>query len=157
MDSVIDRLLGLGKWLVVPVVALLFLQWPLRDLLQAYSREANDLGQILFAFYIALAVTAATRANAHIAVDSLAQRYSDTTRRTLHRLCSGAVLIPWAAFVVWSGRSFVTISLIQFERFQDTGHPGYFLIKIAVLLLAVLVLTAGIVDAVRPTHSRPRS
>ena len=31
--------------LVLPVSLLLFLQWPLRDLVHAGSREANDLAQ----------------------------------------------------------------------------------------------------------------
>ena len=45
----IDRGLGwlieAGRWLVLPVALVLFLQWPLRDWVQAWSREANDLGQ----------------------------------------------------------------------------------------------------------------
>ena len=31
--------------LVLPVSLLLFLQWPLRDLVQAYSIESNDLAE----------------------------------------------------------------------------------------------------------------
>src|SRR5262249_28007375 len=44
LDATIARLLGWGAWLALPVVTLLFLQWPLRDLVHGYSREANDLG-----------------------------------------------------------------------------------------------------------------
>ena len=43
--------------LVLPLALLLFAQWPLRDLVQAHSREANDLAQIIFALYMAVAVT----------------------------------------------------------------------------------------------------
>ena len=60
----VDRLLGAlmraGRWLAPLLALLLFAQWPLRDWVQAYSREANDLAQIGFAFYVSLAVTAAT-------------------------------------------------------------------------------------------------
>jgi hypothetical protein len=45
--------------LVVPLALLLFAQWPLRDGVQAYSRQANDAAQILFAVYAAVAITAA--------------------------------------------------------------------------------------------------
>jgi len=35
--------------LALPLALLLFLQWPLRDLVHKFSREANDLGQVAFA------------------------------------------------------------------------------------------------------------
>ena len=65
-----DRALG---WLVLPVALALFLQWPLRDFVKAYSREANDLGQWVFALYASLAMTFAAREHAHLAVDAIAQ------------------------------------------------------------------------------------
>ena len=60
----------------------------LRDIVHGYAREANDLGQIFFALYVAVSVTAATRAGTHLAADTLAQRYSATTRR--RRWCSSS-------------------------------------------------------------------
>jgi TRAP-type mannitol/chloroaromatic compound transport system permease large subunit len=48
---------------------------PLRDLAHAYSIEVNDLAQWLFALYVGLAVTDATRTGAHLAADVLARRY----------------------------------------------------------------------------------
>ena len=53
LDRLIAGVVSLGGLLALPVVLLLFLQWPLRDLVRAYSREANDLGQWLFALYVA--------------------------------------------------------------------------------------------------------
>jgi len=47
----VDRLVGLlvagAKWLALPLITLLFLQWPLRDVVRGWSREANDLGQVV--------------------------------------------------------------------------------------------------------------
>ena len=146
LDKLLDGILGWAKWLVLPVVVLLFLQWPLRDLVQQYSREANDLGQILFAIYVALAVTAATRAGAHNAVDALARHYRPEVRRRHHQCCSGLILLPWAAFIAWSARPMVIASLGQLERFQDTLNPGYYVIKIAVWILASTVVMAAVVD-----------
>ena len=45
VDRAVGRLIGAGRWLVLPVALILFLQWPLRDFVRAWSREANDLGQ----------------------------------------------------------------------------------------------------------------
>ena len=96
LDWVLGRTLSTLKWLAIPIGLLLFLQWPLRDYVKAYSREANDLGQWLFALYVAAAVTAATRAGTHLAVDTLAKRYSARTRRRLRHICNLVALAPWA-------------------------------------------------------------
>ena len=96
----LDRALGAcvraGRWLAPAVTLLLFLQWPLREWIQAYSREANDLAQVLFAWYVALALTAATRARAHLAVDALVAHSDPRGRRRLDRIAAGVVLLPAA-------------------------------------------------------------
>src|SRR5437764_14177883 len=104
----VDRLIGWlvagAKWLALPLITLLFLQWPLRDLVRSYSREINDLGQIAFALFVALSVTAATRAHTHLAADLLARRYSERTRRWLQRSGAALGLLPWALFVLVASR-----------------------------------------------------
>jgi len=152
--AVIDRTLGwlvrAGGVLVLPVSLLLFLQWPLRDWVQAYSREANDLAQVLFALYVALAITAATRRQAHLAADALARRYATETRARLQRIAAVVVLVPWALFVLWSTYPIVIQSVRQLESFPDTFNPGYFLLKVAVVLMALAVATQALVTAMRP-------
>ena len=46
-------------------------------------------------------------------------------------------------------------SALLLERFADTNNPGYFVIKLALLLLALLVLAEGVIEMFRPA-SRPR-
>ena len=99
LDRWTERALSVLQWLALPLVALLFLQWPLRDLVRAYSVQANDAAQIIFALYVAASVTAATRAGTHLAADALAQRYSARTRRGLKKAIAIA-LMPWALFVL---------------------------------------------------------
>ena len=89
--------------LVLPVSLLLFLQWPLRELVQAGSREANDLAQILFALFVAVALTAATRDRAHLAADVLARRYPPIWRERLWRAACLLVVVPASLFVIGSG------------------------------------------------------
>src|SRR5882724_4661978 len=100
LDGVLGRTLSALKWLAIPIGLLLFLQWPLRDYVKAYSREANDLGQWLFALYVAVAVTAATRAGTHLAVDTLAKHYRARTRRILVHVCNLVSLGPWAVLIL---------------------------------------------------------
>ena len=145
----LDRLIGYAvaaaKWLALPLITLLFLQWPLRDLFRGYSREANA-----FAFFVALSVTAATRAGTHLAADVLAWQYSARTRRRLNQISAAAGLLPWALFVLIAGKGAVISSIRDLEAFQDSGNGGYFLIKIALWVMAAAILGQSLVDIFRP-------
>src|SRR5215210_1160081 len=152
LDRLVAAILSAGRWLLLPVVLLLFLQWPLRDIARLYSREANDLGQWLFALYVAMAFTAATRAHTHLAADTLARLDSDRTRSRLARCGALFALVPWALFIIIGGAHLVIPSVMMREAFRDTGNPGYFLIKLALWLLSGLVLAQSIVDILRPRH-----
>jgi TRAP-type mannitol/chloroaromatic compound transport system permease small subunit len=146
LDRGVAAILQALKWLAIPICLLLFLQWPLREFFRAYSREANDLGQWLFALYIAGSVTAATRAHTHLATDALARRYSPRVRRWLSRFGGFLALAPWAVFIVISATPTILAALSATERFPDTGNPGYFIVKLALWLLAGLVLASLAVD-----------
>lgn len=150
LDRLITAVIAATQWLALPLVLLLFLQWPLRDLLRAYSREANDLGQICFAIFVAVSVTAATRAGTHLAADTLAQRYSPRTRHRIRRFGALLGLAPWALFILWSSRQTVVSSLSLLERFADTDNPGYFIIKLVLWIMAVLLLMQAVIDVTRP-------
>ena len=134
--------------LVLPLAGLLFAQWPLRDLLQAYSREANDLAQILFALYMAVAVTAASRWGTHLAAGR--SRLSPRAASIAMLLCVG----PWSAFLLWTAAAPVWASLRTLEKFPETLNPGFFLVRAALWLLALLVLLHALVQAWRspPAH-----
>jgi TRAP-type C4-dicarboxylate transport system permease small subunit len=73
LDRLIATIIAAAQWLALPLILLLFLQWPLRDIVHAYSSQANDLGQIVFALYVAVSISAATRAGTHLAADAMAQ------------------------------------------------------------------------------------
>lgn len=150
LDRLIGQVVAVAKWLALPLIVLLFLQWPLRDLFRGFSREANDLGQVAFALLVAVSVTAATRAGTHLAADLLAQRYSARTRRRLKQIGAAAGLLPWALFVLIAGKTTVLSSLRDLESFQDSGNPGYFLVKVALWVMAALILGQSLVDIFRP-------
>jgi TRAP-type mannitol/chloroaromatic compound transport system permease small subunit len=156
LDRLIGWLIAGAKWLALPLITLLFLQWPLRDFVRAWSREANDLGQVAFALFVALSVTAATRAHTHLAADLVAQRYSPRARRWLERLGAALGLLPWAVFVLIASRSAVLTSVRLHESFQDSGNPGYFLIKIALWVMALAITGQALVDIVRPINADKR-
>ncbi len=149
LDRLIGQIVAAIDWLALPLIVLLFLQWPLRDVLRMFSREANDLGQVVFAFFVAASVTAATRARTHLAADFLARRYTARVRRRLHQLGTIFGLLPWALFVLVASRATVVSSLRDLEAFQDSGNPGYFLIKLALWLMAILIVGQSLADIFR--------
>ena len=151
LDRLMGNVLRAAQWLTLPLVMLLFLQWPLRDAMRCCSREANDLGQIVFALFVAFSVTAATRAGTHLAADALAQRYSLRVRHRIRQFGALFGLVPWALFVLIASKPQVLSAIGTRESFPDTANPGYFIIKLAVWITALMILAQAIVDVARPT------
>ena len=140
----LQRVMLLASLLVLPLALLLFAQWPLREWVQAGSLLANDTAQILFAFYVAVGITAASRANTHLAAPRSARMASRRTRlwrAVLMLLCLG----PWLLFMLWSATPLIAASVLHLDRFGETLTPGYFLIKVALGVVLLLVL----IDAVQ--------
>lgn len=143
-NRLVALLCGLAGLLAFPLVLLLFAQWPLRELLQAFSRQANDAAQLLFALYIAVAITAASRARVHLA--SLRPDHLTTQRPRWQAWALLACTAPWAVFMLWAGWPVVAASVLSLEHFGETLNPGYFIVKLAMVLLLVLVLLDGILQ-----------
>jgi hypothetical protein len=140
--------------LVLPLAWLLFAQWPLREWVQAYSRQANDAAQIVFALYVAVAITAASQANTHLA--ALKTMARDTRRAALWR--AGLMLAcvgPWAVFMLWAATPHVVASVLGLERFAETLTPGYFVIKLALGLLLLLVLGDALANSWAAWRRKP--
>ncbi|MBC5767795.1 C4-dicarboxylate ABC transporter substrate-binding protein [Ramlibacter albus] len=128
-------LLHTSAWLVLPLALLLAAQWPLRDVVAAGSRQANDLAQLVFAVYMAVAVSAATRADVHLAARA---RHAGGGRARAWALFM--CVVPWALFVLVASLAPLWSSLQQLERFPETMNPGYFVIKLALALMLLLAL-----------------
>lgn len=159
-DNPIDRALDAFTVALMPltiiVTLLLFLQWPLRDLVHAGSTQANDLAQWLFALYVALSIRQATRHHAHLTARSDLAAACDPTspQRSRWRAAGAALcLLPWAAFLLVAGWPEVRQAVGSGERFPETDNPGYFMTHVAMLLLALLASWQGARDlwcALRP-------
>jgi len=155
LQGALDAFTTAGAWLVLPLVALLCVQWPLRDVVAAGSRQANDIAQWIFALYVALAVRHATRRRAHIAADAWAAAHlAPRTRAAIDRFGLVLCTLPWALYVLASGALPVWRSLTQLEAFPDTFNPLYFVIKASAWLLAAMHALQAIVDACAPLPAR---
>ena len=153
LDRAVAFVLAAGTWLVLPVSFLLFAQWPLRDLVHGYALQANDLAQWLFALYVALALTYATRTRAHLAADAFAHRYPEVARQWIARAGGFLAVAPWALFILIASGPAVWQSVRGLEHFPETFDPGYFVIKIALWLLALLALVQAAIGLCRPPET----
>jgi TRAP-type C4-dicarboxylate transport system permease small subunit len=143
-DRAVATVIAAGQWLVLPVSLLLFAQWPLRDLVHAYAIQANDLAQWMFALYVSLALTFATRERTHLAADAFAHRYSPRTRRRIAAIGGFLCVAPWALFILVVSAPSVWQSIGELEEFPETYDPGYFIVKAATWLLALLALAQAL-------------
>jgi TRAP-type C4-dicarboxylate transport system permease small subunit len=148
-DQAVAAAIAAGQWLVLPVSLLLFAQWPLRDVLHAYALQANDLAQWMFALYVSVALTFATRERTHLAADALAHRYSQETRGRIARIGGFLCVAPWSLFILVVSAPAVWQSIRGLERFPETYDPGYFIIKAAAWLLALLALAQAVLGVRR--------
>jgi len=144
VEKGMNRLIAVSGLLVLPLAALLLAQWPLRELIQAYSRQANDAAQVLFALYVAVAVTAASKSHTHLA--SLQPHTGNASRPRWHAWALLACVAPWALFMLWASWPLVLASVASFERFGETLTPGYFVIKLAMALMLLLALAEGLLE-----------
>jgi hypothetical protein len=55
-------------------------------------------------------------------------------------------LLPWTGLILWSGADIAARSLGVLERFPDTFNPGYFIIKLAMMLLALLLFAQTVLE-----------
>jgi hypothetical protein len=64
-------------------------------------------------------------------------------------LCVG----PWALFMLWATTPIVVESVRHWEKFGETLTPGYFLIKVALALLVILVLIEALLQVMPHAES----
>jgi TRAP-type mannitol/chloroaromatic compound transport system permease small subunit len=145
LADAIDRLVGgigrLAAWLVLPVVAALFCQVPLREFVHVGYVTSNDIGQILHAAIVVIGIPYVLQQGRHVRVDIFYQRFAPRRRALVDLLGTALFVLPWLAILGWYGWPIARNSLALREAFPDTWTPGYFLIK-ALLLLFVLLLGA---------------
>ncbi|SEB21882.1 C4-dicarboxylate ABC transporter substrate-binding protein [Variovorax sp. YR216] len=135
--------------LALAITLLLFLQWPLRDWIGKGSTQANDLAQWLFALYVAVAINHARRRGAHLVARPDIPPSGAGGLARLRRIGAPLCVLPWAVFLVVSAAPPVGQSVRALELFPDSFNPGYFMIKVALMLMGLLMAAQAALDLVR--------
>ena len=149
IDGFVDGVGRLASWLVLGVVATLFLQIPMREFVHYGHREVNDFGQILHATVFMIGVAYAMRWDAHVRVDIFRQRMGPRTRAALELAGILLFLVPWLVIVTRSSIPIVLNAWTHTEQFADTFTPGYFLLKTQLLSFAGLVALQALANLLR--------
>ena len=152
IERTMRRLYAIAATLIWPLVILLFLQWPLRNWGGFYGQEANDLGQIVFAFFVAFAIPAASDARRHLTVNATAVSFNAHFGR---RWVEWACVAPWALLSIWKASPEVLSAVMTQEHFPESFNSGYFLVRFAVILLAWLLLLQSCRTLLKTARGKP--
>ena len=118
---------------VVLLVVFLWAQWPMRVFASGNPRLINDMGQIAFAYFWVMAFAIACLSQSHLQISNNA-----APTKKGRRAWTGFVLsLPWAIFLVYSAWPLLINSWHENEKFPDSYSPGFYLIKLALILLPV--------------------
>src|SRR5579862_4517525 len=141
IDALTDFVGRWSAWLCLGIVALLFLQIPLREIVHSGHIVANDIGQIVHSAFFIVGIPFAMRYDAHVRVDIFFNRFSARTRAAIDLGGTLLFLLPWLVLLGWYALPIVLNSVKELEEFPETYTPGYFIIK---LELAVFVGLVGL-------------
>ena len=126
--------LRVAQWFALAVALLLFAQWPLRELAGVGALLANDIAQMLFALYVSLAVAHASRRDAHVAAHPQALSRGGSSSRW-RQIGAALAPLPWCLWLLVTSALPVWRSVVGLESFPESYNPGYFVVKVALIVL----------------------
>lgn len=149
LSAIVDFAGRCASWLCLPLILLLFLQLPLRDIVHGGNNTDNDFGQIIFANFFMVGIAFAMRYNAHVRVDIFHQHFGARWRAIVELAGTALFTLPWLALLGWYARPIVLNSLGETEKFAETYTPGYFILKLGLFFFVALVGLQAIADLIR--------
>jgi TRAP-type mannitol/chloroaromatic compound transport system permease small subunit len=149
LDRVVLAASRVFAWLVLAVVAALFLQWPVRQLIGAGHLALNDAGQVLHAAVFLTGIAYGIVVGGHVRLEVFHAHFSP--RGAAWVTLGGHLLfvLPWLAILGWYGYDYVKLSIGQLEAFPDTYTPGYFVSRIVFGVFVVLATLASLAQVLR--------
>jgi len=146
-----------ASWLCLPIILLLFLQLPLRDIVHGGNNTDNDFGQVVFAAFFMLGIPFAMRYDAHVRVDIFYQRLTTRRRAVVDLVGTVLFLLPWLALVGWYSLPIVLNSLFEMEKFAETYTRGYFILKLQLFFLVALIGLQAIANIIHAALTLTRA
>jgi TRAP-type mannitol/chloroaromatic compound transport system permease small subunit len=144
LDRLIEFASAIFAWFVPLVVAALFLQWPVRQLIGRGHLGLNDAGQVLHATVFLVGVAYAIAVHGHVRLEVFHARFSERGAAWVTLAGHACFVLPWLAILAWYGYDYVRLSLAVWEGFPETWNPGYWTMRIAFSLFVVLTSIASV-------------
>ena len=143
----LDRvLLSVASIAMLLMLLLMFGLVAARYLFSAGSIASQEAVQWLHALAFLLGASIALRADAHVRIDILQQRWSQRTRDWIELVGLAALLLPFCVFVSWISADYVIASWSVHEASREpNGLPALYLLKTMILLAAILLALQGLV------------
>ena len=135
MTKAINVLVITVKSLSVAVALMLLLQWPLRVWIGHGSVEANDIGQWIFALYVAFAIGFTTQKNRHFTLGLVGQ--FKKKQLLIDFLFISLGLIPWSFVILIFAIPKALDSILIQELFPETFNPYYWIIRTSIVIMII--------------------
>ena len=104
----------------------------------------------LHAIVFMLGAAYALKRDSHVRVDIIYQRTSAKTRAWIDLIGFLVLLLPMCGFIVWSSWEYTQTSWSIREGSREAGGlPGLFLLKSLIPMMAILLLTQGLAQALK--------
>lgn len=115
------------------------------------SRQAMEESVLYMHCALFMLASAYTlRSDAHVRVDVFYRRFSVRTRAIVDLAGSLFLLLPMAAFILWSSLDYVSFSWKLQEKSQETtGLPWLYLLKTLIPVMGGLLIWQALVEALR--------
>jgi TRAP-type mannitol/chloroaromatic compound transport system permease small subunit len=149
LSAIVDFVGRAASWLCLPLVLLLFLQLPLRDIVHGGDNTDNDFGQIVFANFFMVGIPYAMRHDAHVRLDIFHQHFGPRWRAIIELAGTALFTLPWLTLLGWYALPIVLNSLRQTEKFAETFTPGYFILKLGLFFFVALVAFQALANIIR--------
>ncbi len=142
IDTLVERIGKLVRWLAVAMVLLQFFVVMARYLFDTGSVMAQEAILFLFGTMFMLALADSLASDRHVRVDMLYHNYSKQKKRAIDALGIIFFLIPLCFFMLWVSKDYIVNSWLSLEGCREAaGLPGVFLFK-TVIPVALLLLIA---------------
>ncbi len=149
-DTAIDKTVrfvgAISKWMCLALVLLQFGIVVARYLFDTGSVMAQEALLYIFGTMFMLMIADTLRADRHVRVDTLYQRFSSRRRRWVDAIGLVVLLGSFSVFSLWASWRYVLSSWIARESSREPlGLPGVYLFKTVILIAFVLLLAQALV------------
>lgn len=161
IENLVDWSGRMVSWLTLLMVLVTFVVVVMRYLFDTGSIALQESVTYMHAAVFMLGAAWTLQQEAHVRVDILYSRFSETTRAWIDLCGALFMLMPFMFFIAWMSWEYIADSWEVLESSREAGGlPAVFLLKSLILVMAGLLLlqaTAQVMRAIQKILDQPVS